>query len=141
MARLTCVGWWCGEDPALPDPRNLVDLEWEKSDRDAIVRYLRSGRRLTAYQGYSTCRFRCGVPEDQMGDADVTDGRWVWPEGLAHYVETHGVRLPDEFVADIRAYGFEIRCPSIEPNVAGNREEYPCDFTFWMKWSERNGMP
>jgi hypothetical protein len=34
------------------------------------------------------------------GCAELTDGtHLVWPEGLAHYVEEHNVRLPDEIIA------------------------------------------
>jgi hypothetical protein len=33
------------------------------------------------------------------GAAELSDGRFLWPEGLAHYVECHGVRPPHEFVA------------------------------------------
>ena len=33
-----------------------------------------------------------------LGRSDMTDGVYVWPEGLAHYVEHHNVRLPHQFV-------------------------------------------
>ena len=33
-----------------------------------------------------------------MGDSDLYDGEWIWPTGLAHYVEFHTVRLPEEFI-------------------------------------------
>lgn len=28
----------------------------------------------------------------------MSDGTWLWPEGLSHYVREHGVVLPEEFV-------------------------------------------
>jgi hypothetical protein len=31
----------------------------------------------------------------------MTDGVYCWPEGLAHYVKEHDVRLPDEFVTHV----------------------------------------
>lgn len=37
-----------------------------------------------------------------MGHRDLTDGVYVWPEGLAHYVKAHAVRLPDDFLAHVR---------------------------------------
>ena len=42
-----------------------------------------------------------GMPESSkfMGCATLTDGKYVWPEGLAHYVSAHAVRLPEDFVA------------------------------------------
>jgi hypothetical protein len=45
--------------------------------------------------GYSRCRI-CGKDN---GAAEYTDGTYVWPEGLAHYIYDHAVRLPDELVA------------------------------------------
>lgn len=33
-----------------------------------------------------------------MGCTTLTDGKYVWPEGLAHYVTAHAVRPPEEFV-------------------------------------------
>lgn len=38
-----------------------------------------------------------------MGTAEQTDGVYVWPEGLAHYVAEHNVRLPKEFVNHVLA--------------------------------------
>ncbi|MFE7508433.1 hypothetical protein [Promicromonospora sp. NPDC057488] len=33
----------------------------------------------------------------------LTDGHWVWPSSLAHYVERYKVELPREFIDDMRA--------------------------------------
>jgi hypothetical protein len=49
-------------------------------------------------RGLSPCRL-CG---QLNGSAEYTDGTYVWPEGLAHYVMEHDVRLPDEFVSHVR---------------------------------------
>lgn len=49
--------------------------------------------------GAASCRL-CDAPN---GCAEITDGRQlVWPEGLAHYVEAHGVRLPAKVVELMR---------------------------------------
>ncbi|WP_127502582.1 hypothetical protein [Actinoplanes solisilvae] len=65
-------------------------------ERGAVVAYLRSGTAVVAAAGFSVCRV-CG---DDNGSTELTDGEhFVWPEGLAHYVEAHDVRLPDEVVA------------------------------------------
>ena len=36
------------------------------------------------------------------GCAEVTDGVYLWPEGLAHYVREHSVRLPDDVLDHIK---------------------------------------
>lgn len=58
--------------------------------------YLLGGTVFVAAAGKSLCRI-CGQIN---GSAELTDGvRFVWPEGLAHYVEAHNVRLPAEVTA------------------------------------------
>lgn len=37
-----------------------------------------------------------------MGDCDLHDGDWVWPQRLSHYVERHSVRLPKPFIDFMR---------------------------------------
>ena len=68
--------------------------------RKALADYLDSGIRskYTEYLGFSWCRFFCGIPENLMGHSDLSDGTWVWPEGLSHYVREHNVLLPEDFV-------------------------------------------
>jgi len=41
-----------------------------------------------------------------MGSSDLTDGTWIWPEGLPIYVEKYNVELPEEFIAHTRCAGF-----------------------------------
>lgn len=49
------------------------------------------------YMGYSPCRL-CGM---NNGALELSDGVYVWPEGLRHYVVDHDVRLPQEFVSHV----------------------------------------
>lgn len=97
MKRLEVLGWWFNEQAPteLPRPQLLVG-DCAADRRAALAAYLRAGVALLRYPEPSFCRFACG--EGDMGHADLTDGRFVWPEGLAHYVERHDVRLPDHFV-------------------------------------------
>ncbi|MFB8414664.1 hypothetical protein ACFC63_03975 [Streptomyces albidoflavus] len=38
----------------------------------------------------------------------VTDGAWIWRLDFPHYVETHHVRLPDEFVGRVRRMHYQM---------------------------------
>jgi hypothetical protein len=58
--------------------------------------------------GYSFCRFGCGIPDRDMGSCDFYDGEWLWPQGLAHYIERHSVRLPDEFIQTMRSHSWQV---------------------------------
>jgi hypothetical protein len=84
--------------PSLSSPQDFVDPSWDPAERDMVIVYLRKGRVLDRYMGYSTCRFKCGIDNADMGDADLTDGTFVWPEGFSHYLEKHSVRPGQDFV-------------------------------------------
>ncbi|MEU4164815.1 hypothetical protein [Actinoplanes sp. NPDC026670] len=98
---LRLIGYW--DDLSAPDgwPEvgQVAGLAMTAEERDAVVAYLRSGTEVAAFAGFSACRI-CGAAN---GSTELTDGEhFVWPEGLAHYVEAHDVRLPDEVIAVAR---------------------------------------
>lgn len=111
----------------LADPRRLVEALGAVSPDPAVIRYLRAGRVHETWRGLSWCRFECGVSNREMGYRDLTDGRWVWPEGLAHYVKRHGLPLPEEFVATVRRGARRVPSSSL-------RE---IDKSFWNSWYAR----
>jgi hypothetical protein len=140
---LKAVGYWrpndgseVGQRIELPDPRWLVRRGWRHRDRRRILAYLRAGHTYEQYAGYSYCRFwLCLVPPRFMGDSDLTDGVWVWPEGLAHYVHRHWVCLPEEFIATMEANGWQ---PPREVAVRRpGRDELDYDLSFWLTWSRQ----
>jgi hypothetical protein len=94
---LRLIGYWDGRAAPgdWPDVCSFV-ATCDSAVGRAVAAYLRSGTVFAATAGVSVCRL-CGGAN---GSAEQTDGEhFVWPEGLAHYVEEHGVRLPDEVVA------------------------------------------
>lgn len=105
MRELAGVGFWrstVDEDASgLSHPSSLIDASWPLRERVRVATYLRAGRVLAAYHGYSHCRLECGIPWNYMGSCDLTDGEWVWPEGFSHYVEHHAVKPPAEFLSSI----------------------------------------
>ena len=104
MTTLRLIGYWGkGRWASWPDPHNFVDTDWDPVERAAVLNYLRGGRQFAlggALQaGFSTCR----ICDEIDGTKEFTDGAYVWPEGLTHYVAVHDVRLPEEFVAHVLA--------------------------------------
>lgn len=65
-----------------------------------------------------------------MGYREFWDGQWVWPEGLAHYVEFHDLFLPETFVDHV----MENQVPSTLPPP----EIHNMDFEFWIDWASTN---
>ena len=103
-ARLRAVGYWYSvAQPELPDPATYVDASWPEDERRLTIAYLRSGPSCVRWCGYSTCRL-CGETGRELGDADLTDGSWIWPEGLTHYLERHSVRPLKTIATLIRPY-------------------------------------
>ena len=56
----------------------------------------------------------------------MTDGVWLWPEGLYHYVEDHNVRLPKEFISHIRL--------NDTVDSAGKFEFGVPNYDYWDEW-------
>jgi hypothetical protein len=82
----------------LPSVFDHVDHEWDPKERDLVVEYVSDQSfRGIAYFGDSTCRI-CGA---RNGSADFSDGKYVWPEGLPHYLKVHGVKPPTAFVKHV----------------------------------------
>jgi hypothetical protein len=126
------IGYWRNEHEEefreCPLPQNLVDRSWQAGELTRVIAYLASGRVYEVYRGYSHCRFRCGIESRLMGSCDLTDGSWVWPQGLAHYVETHAVALPDEFVTHCAENDWVV--------PAWKRSPTALDLAYWVSWSK-----
>jgi hypothetical protein len=73
----------------------------------------------------------CGIADSSMGSRDLTDGTWVWPQGLAHYVEVHNVMLPQEFIDHVLA-GASFSQPV---------ESQSYDDEYWIKWCSGRRLP
>jgi len=64
-----------------------------------------------------------------MGSREYWDGVWFWPEGLAHYVQCHDVRLPDEFVQHA------LSAPIPDGLQAPAPRKRKLDWNYWIQWS------
>lgn len=97
-SELILIGYWAGERAeGWPSPGDFVDESWDPDARDMVADYLQRGFVVRAYMGYSPCRI-CGR---NNGDLELSDGTFVWPDGLVHYVTDHAVRLPERFVSHV----------------------------------------
>lgn len=121
---LRLIGTWrSDEHPGRPDPRDLVDDRWDERERRAVATYLAGGALLHEGADVPACPF-CGAP---AGRLVRTDGVLAWPDGLAHVVDEHGVRLPvavETYVLDrvarlaaatVSADWWEAGAPDVEP--------------------------
>ena len=124
---LKLIGYWHSEfgeqeeQNGFIHPCKVVDPNWEREFRAEIIRYLTTSPVVANFRGLSNCRFGCG----ENGSAEQSDGVWIWPEGLAHYVEQHNVTLPPAFVAHMKDQQF---------NVDTQADELPTSTALWRSW-------
>ena len=134
------IGFWhepqSGRLPA--DPTRLVRPDWAGPLRPRLIEYLRFGHKLIGYLGSSFCRFQCGAPRARLGLWDLTDGVWIWPEGLAHYLEVHGLALPDAFLAHASQndFAFSARVLARIPDLAYVQTHRSA--ALWEQWVRDN---
>ena len=99
---LILIGYWEGKsDPGWPRAIDFVDEYWDQTERDVVASYLEQGYIPWVQAGISPCR----VCEKPNGSAERTDGVYLWPDGLAHYVREHGVRPPVSVIRHIVSAG------------------------------------
>lgn len=96
---MTIIGYWGQNknDPEWPWPQDYVDEDQSEFFVDVVANYLNQGAFIEQYRGSSWCRI-CNCSN---GSVELTDGTYVWPNGLAHYVREHKVRLPEEFIQHV----------------------------------------
>ena len=90
--------WYSTYEPDLPKPQEYIDWKWDPHERILIANWLKAGQVVASYRGMSTCRV-CNI---HNGHQDITDGTYVWPSGYVHYIESHGVKPPQEFIDHVK---------------------------------------
>ena len=132
--KFEALGYWFNElaPNQYPRPQTLVG-RWQPTRRAAVVAYLRSGTVFERYGGLSYCRFHCGLANRALGTCDLFDGQWLWPSGLAHYVEAHDVRLPEKFIRHA------LRNTQSPHLIRPRHRLNTVDIAPWLAWSRRRG--
>ena len=100
-----------------------------------LAKYLSSAHKVCHYKGYSSCRI-CGKT---LGTTDVTDGTWIWPEKMEHYVLEHDlVNVPQEFIEHAESNNWSIEpvaqeCLEVlEQRICDSKVKIDRDF--WVQW-------
>lgn len=122
------IGYWKDKDqPHLPHPSDFVNQAIPDDLRNTVATYLENGNRFIAYLGFSWCRFKCGIADHQMGASCFTDGLYIWPEGLSHYIRVHDVWLPDTFV------NYVLENQNRDWSMVDTSRLYLHDYTWWQQ--------
>lgn len=88
-------------DPSAPSVHDAV-RPYGLHDESGLLAYLASGTEIFSAMGAE----RDAITGDEWipgAGSLVTDGTWMWPVELRHYVERYHAELPEEFMAAVRA--------------------------------------
>ena len=121
---LLAIGYWRSvDDYTLPDPSRFVDASWDQEERKRTIEYLEKGEEIAVEvigNVYDWCRFRS--KEQALYSTPRTDGYYVWPQSLIHYLKDHDIRLPEQFVKHVR-----------KESVFHEMMTTDIDFSWWKK--------
>ncbi|MEK6833230.1 MAG: hypothetical protein AABY32_04230 [Nanoarchaeota archaeon] len=139
--KIQIVGYWNNYQPT-PDgliavgdyiwPQELIS-ENKIENMEQIVHYLLNGNKAVGYMGFSGCR----ICNKHLGSYDYTDGTWMWPEKLEHYVSEHNVILPEEFISHMKKSNWQVKI--INFNI--KEEDIKSTDKFWIKWCKERHEP
>lgn len=139
---------------SLPDRYEIIGVpEFIQSDelslnlRKKIADYLESGEILFSFLEILTCKFGCPVNHPVIYNRSLTDGVWVWPYEMIHFISQHSVDLPEEFVAHIENNAFVISMSSeikdlvsrVNANFIDNEGLCRISYTIWDDWLKSKG--
>ncbi|GAA4011836.1 hypothetical protein GCM10022247_37940 [Allokutzneria multivorans] len=87
-----------------------------EEERARVLDYLNEAHALVVGRGFSRDLFAPSSTPD-VPEGFHTDGRWIWPASVPHYLAKHGVPLEPEFLAHIRENGHAL--PQLDAEQAG----------------------
>ena len=108
MGAVQTIGRWCWGVPGctcgMPMPTTLATPE-QAAAKTSLVAWLRAcpiveQRGVTAPCRFAACAFRPLVAHDH------SDGAWRWAATIPHYVDAHGLKIPDALFARARDANF-----------------------------------
>ena len=86
--------------PRGPSLHEAVADPLPESERARLVTYLR-GAPVEFATSERVPDVLGSDPNDLLSIDIHSDGSYVWPDQCAHYVETYGARLPDDFIRHV----------------------------------------
>jgi hypothetical protein len=102
MAPLQADGGYTGERAdafmRLPWPGDHLDPNMPTDLRKRVCEALESAPIVARYCGNARSRLQ---PMGSCGGCERSNGAWVWPNGLVHYVADHGLVLCDDFLRSL----------------------------------------
>lgn len=99
MENLIPIGYWRKHEHEQSDLPWPAEGRLPEETKRLVGEYLLRGRMLVLHKGYARCRL-CG---EINGNAEYTDGEFVWPVGYAHYIVDHNIMPAPRLLAKVLA--------------------------------------
>lgn len=98
----------------------------DRAERDRLLGYLRGGALVLT----STARMH-DVLDPERGESGSmtfrTDGRWIWTDTVAYYLDRHGLAPEDRLTAHIEARWARGQAPGADLATAGRAADFLLD--------------
>lgn len=128
-------GFWrspAHDHAELPTIQAATEPAWNPEDKELLLGYLTNAPIVISSMSVAACLL-CGAEVPAI--CYHSDGKWLWPNSLAHYARSHHVVLPGAFVQHIRGRDY---CPPTEsdlPDLAIRDLPWPESWTSMRKLS------
>lgn len=96
-------GFWqvdAENDAHLPLLETWIAPAWQPEDREELLSYIENAPLVVASSNLKSPCLICGALQNSSDFR--SDGDWLWPADLAHYISQHRVRIPDSMIQHIR---------------------------------------
>lgn len=116
-------GFWqvdAGNDAHLPPLEAWIAPAWQPEDREGLLSYIENASLVVASSDLKSPCLICGAPQNSSDFR--SDGDWLWPTDLAHYVSQHQIRIPDSMIQHIRQKAY---IPPSHVNAAIDKLPWP----------------
>lgn len=139
MKKLIAIGYWNSkffQEDRFIWPQELVK-DSVNDDMLKLSSYLSKGKSAIAWKGYSSCR----ICKKLLGTCCLTDGVYIWPEKLEHYILEHKIYLPDDFVNHAKNNSWKIKKTNYDGEYRG-KIDYDCWTNWcWTNWCKNHRNP
>lgn len=109
-------------------PQELVQKDIT-DDMASLASYLSKGSEAIHWMGYSSCRI-CGLT---LGVSCLTDGVYIWPEKLEHYILEHKISLPIDFLQHAQKNKWKVEKTNYNGLYDGKIK-----WGYWINWCKKN---
>jgi hypothetical protein len=115
----------------LPSVLSAIDPSWEPDDKGGLMSYVAQAPVVLTASPSSRCLL---CPSEVPTSCWQSDGVWLWPKSLTHYLYWHSVVLPEQFVEHIRNQNY---IPPAETGVPTHALPWPETWTVYRQWGLR----